>query len=190
MGKFSFDSLFRHGLKSVVDELKNKYIIKIVSGDNDKDKEKLLSIFPENTEMYFNCKPEQKLALVKIWQQQGETVMMIGDGLNDAGALKQSNVGVSVSENINTFSPACDAILDASVFRRLSDFLQFTQTGVQIVIVSFIISFLYNIIGMYFAVQGELSPVFAAILMPVSSITVVSFVTLATNLAAKNKKLL
>ena len=190
VGKFSFDSLFRHGLKSVVDELKENYKLKIVSGDNDKDKDKLLEIFPDNTEIHFNCKPEEKLALIKKWQSEGEIVMMIGDGLNDAGALKQSNVGVSVSENINTFSPACDAILDASVFRRLSDFLQYSKNGVSIVIASFIISFTYNIIGMYFAVQGKLSPVFAAILMPISSITVVSFVTLVTNLIAKRIKLL
>ncbi len=189
-GRFSFSGLFRHGLQSLIDELKQQYRLKIISGDNDSDKDKLLQIFPENTEMYFNCKPEEKLALIKKWQAQGEIVMMIGDGLNDAGALKQSNVGVSVSENINTFSPACDAILDASVFRRLNTFLQFSQLGVKIVISSFIISFLYNIVGMFFAVQGKLSPVFAAVLMPLSSITVVSFVTLVTNIMAKNKKLL
>jgi len=55
---------------------------------------------------------------------------------------------------------------------------------------SFIISFFYNVIGLSFAVQGTLSPVIAAILMPLSSISVVVFTTLSTNLTAKRKGLL
>ena len=112
---------------------------------------------------------------------------MIGDGLNDAGALKQSNVGVSISENINTFSPACDAILDASAFDKIPLFLKYCKGSMRIIEVSFIISFLYNIVGLSFAVQGLLSPVVAAILMPLSSITVVVFVTLATNILYRKK---
>ena len=111
--------------------------------------------------------------------------MMLGDGLNDAGALAQSNVGISISENINVFSPACDAILDATNFNKLPKFIQLSNKTITIIKISFIISFLYNIIGLSFAVTGNLSPIIAAILMPISSITVVVFVTISTNLIAK-----
>ena len=101
--------------------------------------------------------------------------MMIGDGLNDAGALKQSDTGISIAEDINTFTPASDGILEASQFKQLPRFINFSRLSVRIIIVSFLISFLYNIIGLFFAVQGTLSPLIAAILMPVSSLTVVLF---------------
>ena len=100
---------------------------------------------------------------------------MIGDGLNDAGALKQSDAGISIAEDINTFTPASDGILDAGQFKRLAQFLTFSRLSIRIIIVSFLISFLYNIVGLFFAVQGTLSPLIAAILMPVSSLTVVLF---------------
>ena len=113
-----------------------------------------------------------------------------GDGLNDAGALMKSDAGVAVVEDASTFSPASDAILNASKFALLPDFLKFTHIAHRVVVASFIISFCYNIVGASFAVAGALTPVFAAILMPLSSISVVAFATGAVNLAARFKKLL
>ena len=145
----------------------------------------LAAFFPKNSPFLFSQTPEQKLHYIKKLQQNNEKVAMIGDGLNDAGALKQSDVGISISEDVNTFSPACDAILEAENFHQLPIFIDYIKTSIRIVTISFIISFLYNIIGLSFAVQGLMSPVLAAILMPLSSVTVVTFVTLATNISAK-----
>ena len=113
---------------------------------------------------------------------------MIGDGLNDAGALAQSDVGIALSENVNVFSPACDAILDASKFNQLDHYITIAKTSIKIIKWSFALSFIYNIIGLYFAITGQLSPVFAAILMPLSSISVVIFTTLSTNIAGRKLK--
>ena len=102
---------------------------------------------------------------------------MIGDGLNDAGALKQSDVGIVISDNTNTFSPACDAILSGKNFALLNDLILYCQKQKRIIFSSFVLSILYNFCGLYFAVQGDLKPVIAAILMPISSISIVLLTT-------------
>ena len=115
---------------------------------------------------------------------------MLGDGLNDAGALKQSNVGIAVTEDVTGFSPACDGILDASAFGKITDFICMAVSTKRIIIASFIISFMYNIGGITLAFQGSVSPLLAAVLMPASSVSVVLFTVLATDISARRRKLL
>jgi len=114
--------------------------------------------------------------------------MMIGDGLNDAGALAQSNVGVSVSENVNVFTPASDAILDASVFDQLLGYLQFSKQSVKVIKISYVLALTYNVIGITVSIMNMMSPLLAAILMPISTFTIISFVTLLTNYYGKKIK--
>ena len=113
--------------------------------------------------------------------------MMIGDGLNDAGALAQSNVGISISENVNVFSPACDGILDASQFNKIAFFMNYSKNAMKTIYMSFGLSLLYNTVGLSYAVSGNLSPIIAAIIMPLSTITIVSFVTIMTNIYARKR---
>jgi len=164
--------------------------LSLLSGDNEGEKYNLLKFFNDENELHFNQSPEEKLDYVKYQHQAGKNVLMIGDGLNDAGALKQSDVGIALTEDISSFSPACDAILDASNLNLLPKFLNYSQSAIKIIYISFVISFLYNLFGLTFAIQGMLSPIIAAILMPLSSISVVLFATLSTNLVAKKMFLL
>ena len=184
-GKFVFKNNYREGLIPLFKNLSTQYNLVILSGDNAGEKKSLQEILPKHTSYYFNQKPEDKLDYIKSLQEDGEKVLMIGDGLNDAGALVQSNVGIAISENINVFSPACDAILDSSKFKELSDFMKASKSSISIIKLSFVLSFLYNILGLYFAVTGQLEPVVAAILMPLSSISIVIFATVSTNLLGK-----
>jgi Cu+-exporting ATPase len=109
--------------------------------------------------------------------------------LNDAGALKQSRVGIAVTEDISLFSPASDAILKASELVNLSKFISLAHYGKSVIIASFVLSLLYNVVGISLAVSGMLTPLFAAILMPLSSISVVVFTTVMINLISKKLKL-
>ncbi len=188
-GFFAINNIYRKGLEEITAGLKNKYKLVVLSGDNEGEKENIERYFNYKSTIYFNQSPNDKLEYVKELQSAGNKVMMIGDGLNDAGALKQSDVGVAISEDITNFSPACDAILDASEFSRLDKFIGFSKTTKKIIITSFIISMVYNIIGVSLAFQSEISPLLAAILMPASSITVVLFTVLSTNLLARKRGL-
>lgn len=186
-GYFAFNNVYREGLKNMVDQLKTNHQISVISGDNEGEKERLANYLGSNTPMYFQQSPHNKLAYVEGLQQQGQKVMMLGDGLNDAGALRQSDAGIAISDDVNNFSPSCDAILDAKEFNKLPKFLAFSTDTRKVLVAGFVISAIYNIVGLYFAITGSLSPVIAALLMPISSVTVVVFGTVATQwLAAKH----
>ena len=190
LGYFSISNVYREGIEKTIQELSNDYYLSVLSGDDEGEKDNLEKIFGSNSRIRFKQSPAEKLDFIKLVQSFNKKILMVGDGLNDAGALAQSNVGVAVTEDISHFSPACDAILDASELNKLSLFLKFSKQSIKIIILSFIISFLYNVIGLSFAIQGALTPIVAAILMPISSISVVIFATLTTNFLAKRDGLL
>jgi Cu+-exporting ATPase len=187
-GKFTFYNQYRKGLSKLFNQLKSKFDLTILSGDNEGERENLQKLLPPKTKLLFNQKPDDKLQYIAYHQSEGQTIAMIGDGLNDAGALAQSDVGIAISENVNVFSPACDAILDASKFNQLHSYFNMSQQAVKIIKWAFVLSFMYNAVGLYFAVTGQLSPVIAAILMPLSSISIVAFTTVCTNIVGKKLK--
>jgi len=184
LGYFSLENKYREGLDSLLKAFENRYEVHLLSGDNESERNRLLKWFGSNDFMHFNQKPADKLQYIKKLQDQGKNVLMIGDGLNDAGALNQSNVGITIADDIYNFSPACDGILESGKFKFLNRFIKLSKSAIWVVKFSFFISLLYNTIGLSFAVNGFLTPIVAAILMPVSSVTVVVFVTLSTNLSA------
>ncbi len=187
-GYFAFSHHYRSGLEEIA-SLSSGYKLFLLSGDQDHERHELLKFFKNDNTMRFNQSPQQKLDFIGTLQNAGKKVMMIGDGLNDAGALKQSDLGVALTDNVNNFSPGSDAILDGKSLGKLPQFLRFSKDAVGVIRMSFIISLTYNIIGLSYAVSGRLSPLVAAILMPLSTITIISFTSIATHLAAKRRRL-
>ena len=179
LGKFIFKNEYRDDLKTLFKSLYG-YQIHILSGDNSSEEIKLKTMIPNVTEMAFNQSPEDKLNYIKNLQDHQHKVAMFGDGLNDAGALKQSNVGIAVADDTNSFTPSSDVIMAGNKLVDFAKYLKFCKDAMKIVKMTFAISFMYNIIGLGFAVTGHMSPLFAAILMPISSISVVAFTSVAT----------
>lgn len=189
VGKFIISNSYREGIDEVIKNLSEHYHLSLLSGDNEGEKGTLESIFEKKSDLNFKQSPEDKLIYIKEQQSKGKKVLMLGDGLNDAGALSKSDVGIAVTDDISNFSPACDAILDGSELKKLPKFLDYAKDSVKIIYASFVISFMYNLIGLSFAVEAKLSPILAAILMPVSSISVVLFATVMTNIFGKKRGL-
>ena len=188
-GYFSIHNHYREGTAELIKELGNKFDLHLISGDNDSERRNLLPLFKKKDRLHFNQTPEDKLQYIRKLKEDGKIILMIGDGLNDAGALSESHAGISIADDIFQFSPACDAILESANFSKLNKYMEFTGKAMKVVIASYIISFLYNVIGLSFAVGGSLSPVIAAILMPISSVSVVAFATFSISHLAKRTKI-
>ena len=182
---YAVTPVLRKGVPQAMQELVRNYRMSLLSGDNDKHKGLLKPLFDDTSTMLFEQKPIDKLNYIERLQEQGQKVIMIGDGLNDAGALQQSNVGITLADDVNNFTPSCDAILDASKIEKLPALLKLSCKGKQIINVSFIISILYNIVGLWISVQGMMSPMIAAILMPISTLSIVLISTGLSSLLAK-----
>ena len=144
-------------MRAVMQSLGQENELHLLSGDNDSEAEALLPIFGTPGQLKFNQSPHDKLHYIRNLKAAGNRVLMVGDGLNDAGALLESNAGITIADNVYHFSPACDAILDSKKFHQLSDFLNFTRTSMRIVKASLFVSLAYNITGVTIACMGSVS---------------------------------
>lgn len=187
-GFFCHEPVLREGLSNTFSCLRDRFEWSLLSGDQDRHRSYFTHYFPNKNQMHFNQSPQDKLVFIRELQAQGKVVMMIGDGLNDAGALQQADVGLVLSENNNNFSPACDGVISVGVFQNFPDFLHYLQQSRWIIYAAYAFAICYNLIGLSFAVQGLLSPVIAAILMPLSSISIVLLGVLGTLLLSKTLK--
>lgn len=178
LGSFHIHSQYRQGMDRMAEALEPLYSLHILSGDQAQERGKLQQIFGPRIPMSFGQKPDDKLHYMEQLKTEGKKAVMLGDGLNDAGALKTAHAGIAVTEDIGAFAPAADAILDARQLHRLPALLALSRRSRRVVQACTAFSLAYNLIGLAFAVQGELSPLVAAILMPISSIAVVSLSTI------------
>ncbi|MET4075922.1 heavy metal translocating P-type ATPase metal-binding domain-containing protein [Hymenobacter sp. UYCo722] len=183
-GCYSFHNVYREGLREVLAKLSQRYRLAVLSGDNDTEQSRLRELFGPQAELHFRQTPQNKLDYIAQLKQQGRTVVMVGDGLNDAGALQRADTGIALTDTLTNFSPACDAILEAGSFGRLATILGFSRDCLRIVLATFVLSFCYNGVGLTLAVQGRFTPIVSAILMPISSLSVMLFATLLVRWAA------
>lgn len=187
IGYLDFPWQNRPGIEPMLHHLYQEYELYLLSGDKKQNGSLLTDWFHDETHMQFDMSPMEKMEYIKQLQSSGKKVAMIGDGLNDAGALREAYVGIAVSENHLQFSPASDGILKAEYLQKLGNYLSFATYGMKVIKYSFALSIIYNLIGLSFAVQGNLSPLVAAILMPVNSLSMLLIATVSINL--KGKKL-
>jgi Cu+-exporting ATPase len=184
-GAFVFSNALRPQTENLFKELGSRYQLALLSGDNEKERATFAPLLGGQANLHFHQSPTDKLNFIRRLRESGRTVTMVGDGLNDAGALKQSDVGIAVVEKIGIFSPASDVILEAGQVPHLAKLLDFSRSSTRVVRASFGVSAIYNLIGVSIASAGILSPLICAVLMPLSSISVVLFACGLTRWAAK-----
>ena len=189
-GSFKINHSYRNGIEPMMKALQARgYQLHLLSGDHATEKANLVHLLGNDIPMFFEQNPDDKLQYIQKLQSNGHRVMMVGDGLNDAGALQKCDVGVAVTDQSHLFTPASDAILEGVEVSQLHQLIRFAQKGKLVIILIFILSIIYNIVGMYFATRAQLSPMVAAILMPISSISIVALSALFTYLFARSLRL-
>jgi Cu+-exporting ATPase len=186
-GRFELSNDLRPGIGAVLRRLGRHLQLGLLSGDHPGAEAQMREIMPAGAKLLFRQDPAAKLEFIRDIQSDGTKVAMVGDGLNDAGALRQSDVGIALTDDLAAFTPASDAILSAKSLHALPEFLEVAKGALKVVKYSFLVSFSYNAVGIAFAVSGHLSPLVAAILMPLSSVSVVLFTTASVSLLARKR---
>lgn len=162
----------RTGMPAAAADIAARYRTWLLSGDHDTEAPRWRAVFGDR--MRFRQSPADKLAFIRVEQEAAHRVAMVGDGLNDAGALAAANVGISVSDDTACLVPACDAVIRGDRLARLPLFLTYAARARVVIMVCFAVSIAYNAVGLTLALTGRLTPLATAILMPVSSLTIVA----------------
>ncbi len=185
VGYYEIGQELRPGVAELLKTLGKNYDLYLISGDNQIHQSFFERYFHEGNHMKFNQLPNEKAAFLSGLIAKGHKPAMLGDGVNDAAALETAHMGIAVTDNTAAFTPAADAILDGTMLYKLNGFVNVAKAAIQIIKQSYIISLIYNLIGIGFAVAGMVTPLLAAILMPISSIFAVVFVSLRTYQVSK-----
>ncbi|PWH81281.1 heavy metal translocating P-type ATPase [Brumimicrobium oceani] len=172
IGFFKFQSQLREGIIEEINRLQKDYKVTLLSGDQSTD-EALFTDLEQPIAMHFNLSPTDKKNHIIQFNESGDVVAFIGDGLNDSEALEEAELGISVSEDEFRFTPKCDAIIESEKIKNLKQFFKFGLHAKRVLRICMYFSLTYNTFGITFAFLGYVTPLFAAILMPISSITIV-----------------
>ncbi|HEY1045019.1 MAG TPA: heavy metal translocating P-type ATPase metal-binding domain-containing protein [Bacteroidia bacterium] len=179
-GYFLLEHTIRPETNDIISKLcDDDYQLYLSSGDNELNKEIIASAFKAT---YIHQTPEDKVKLIQKLKSEGKIVCMTGDGLNDAPALKEADIAMAVADSENSFFPACDVLITAPALSKLPDLLRFVKVSKWVIIISFAFSLVYNVIGLYYAITAQLSPLTAAILMPSSSFTMLILTWVLTSI--------
>ena len=178
-GFFHIHFPIRENIQQMLDNLSKKTKLGLVSGDTDREQERMEKLFPAGTELHFELTPVQKAELVAMRESESHTAY-VGDGLNDTGALHASHVGISISDSHQRFTPAADILLPGEQLKNLPELYRFGKQVKGVVWGSFVLSLMYNTVGLSYALSGTLSPLIAALLMPASTFSIIIFTTLTT----------
>mgnify|MGYP003640252168 CR=1 FL=1 len=117
-------------------------------------------------------KPNEKIACLEAWQRQGERILMVGDGLNDAPALAAANASMSPASAADISQTAADMIFQSESLAAVVEALRVSRASRRRVLENFSLAAFYNVISIPLAMAGFVTPLLAAIAMSSSSIFV------------------
>ena len=174
------DSL-KPGARELIQRLgnanKDNLGIYIVSGDSEKTAQAIADELGLSQctrfGLFAEVRPEQKAAIVKQLQELGERVAFVGDGINDAPALEQADLGIAVSRASDVAREAADIILLRSEIDAIPESLGLARATLRTIKQNLFWAFFYNALGIPLAALGFMSPVLCAAAMGVSDLVVI-----------------
>jgi P-type Cu2+ transporter len=159
----------------VIERLASKgWQVAIVSGDIEKAVRHVaqqVGIAPENA--FSQVSPEAKLELVQARKQSGKTVIMVGDGVNDAAALAAADIGIAIGGGAEVSLQAADVYLASGSLEGIESVMNVSRRTLRVIRRNSVASLAYNAFSISLAAVGVLHPLVAALLMPTSGLTVI-----------------
>jgi len=175
LAAFAVRDTLKPGAREVVDQLRSEGLdVHLITGDNAITAAaiaKEAGIRQEN--VFAEIRPEQKAEMVRQLQQRGKRIAFIGDGINDAPALEQADLGIAVSRASDIAREAADIILLKSEIQAVPESLGLARATLRTIKQNLFWAFFYNIIGIPLAALGFMSPVICAAAMGFSDIIVI-----------------
>lgn len=175
LGLFAVRDAVKPNAASVIKQLRRKGLkIYLVTGDNSLTASGIArqaGIAPDH--VFAEVRPEQKADFVKRLQSQGERVAFVGDGINDAPALTQADLGIAVSRASDVAREAADIILLKSEIEAVPEALGLSRATLRTIKQNLFWAFFYNAIGVPLAALGFISPILCAAAMGFSDLIVI-----------------
>lgn len=172
IGYISFQDKLKEDAINIIDNIKHKNInIALLSGDKKNVVENIAKIAGINNYVG-EMKPESKSDYIRNLKSKDKIIMMIGDGINDTPAMAESDISVAMTSSNDLTNLKADIVILNKDFNSLNDMFKISNKTFSIIKQNIILSFIYNLIVIPIAVSGNISPLIAAILMPLSSFLV------------------
>jgi Cu+-exporting ATPase len=175
LGLFAVKDAVKPGARPVVEQLQRQGLkVYLVTGDNPLTAAsiaKQTGIAPAN--VFAEVRPEQKAELVRKLQQAGERVAFVGDGINDAPAIEQADLGIAVSRASDIAREAADIILLNSEIEAVPESLGLARAALRAIKQNLFWAFFYNALGVPLAALGFMSPILCAAAMGFSDLVVI-----------------
>ena len=172
-GLFAIKDTLKPGARQVVEQLQRQGLkISLVTGDNRLTASSIARQLGIE-QVFADVRPGQKAELVKQLQQQGERVAFAGDGINDAPALEQADLGIAVSRASDVAREAADIILLKSEIEAVPESLGLARATLRTIKQNLFWAFFYNAVGVPLAALGFMSPILCAAAMGLSDLVVI-----------------
>jgi len=172
-GLFAIKDTLKPGAREVVEQLQRQGLkIWLVTGDNKLTASSIARQLGIE-QVFADVRPGQKAELVKKLQEQGERVAFAGDGINDAPALEQADLGIAVSRASDVAREAADIILLKSEIEAVPESLGLARATLRTIKQNLFWAFFYNAVGVPLAALGFMSPILCAAAMGLSDLVVI-----------------
>lgn len=177
MAKFKVQDQLRPEAIELVKNLSSKgFKLTMLSGDSRENAQQIAQqLMSEggNIEVIAEVMPTDKDAVIKKMQSQGEEVVMVGDGINDAPALIRADVGIAMGTGTDVSIASSDIVLLGGDLSKVNLASSLSQRTIKTIYQNISLSIAYNIIMVPLAMMAFVSPLIAAISMPISSLLVI-----------------